>query len=202
MTPAPGNRRSLPDGVLYVVFWTSGAAAITYQLVWQRVLLGIFGADVAAVTIVVTGFMAGLGIGSLAGGALSQRGFARMSTVFAVIEIGIGAFGLVSIRIFHAVGEWTASWPTNAGLFVALLVLLVPTTLMGATLPVLVTHVLRRISSVGNVVGRLYFVNTLGSAVGAVIVVFFVIGPLGQLGSVTAAALLNLVAGVVVLRWA
>lgn len=59
--------------VLYLLFFVSGAAALLYQVVWQRTLFAIYGINVESVTMVVTAFMLGLGLGSLAGGGSPKR---------------------------------------------------------------------------------------------------------------------------------
>src|SRR5207253_4060075 len=86
--------------VLRGLFFFSGFPALIYQLTWQRALFRIFGVNIESVTIVVTAFMLGLGIGSLAGGWLSNRSRIALLPLLAVIEAATGAFGLVSLAIF------------------------------------------------------------------------------------------------------
>src|SRR5215813_4449796 len=116
--------------VLCVLFFFSGFPALIYQLTWQRALFRIFGVNVESVTIVVTAFMLGLGLGSLAGGWLSkQRGIALLP-LLAVIELMTGAFGLASLAVFDQVGALTAGWPLPAMAAVNLALVIVPTLLM------------------------------------------------------------------------
>jgi predicted membrane-bound spermidine synthase len=119
------------------------------------------------VTIVVSTFMLGLGAGALAGGWIADRLPARLLVLFAACELGIGLFGLVSGPLIHAVGELFVQSPRPVVALVNFLLLLVPTSLMGATLPLLVTDAVRRHGGIGVSVGRLYFVNTLGATAGA-----------------------------------
>ena len=191
---------SVPRALLYALFWTSGAAAILYQLIWQRVLAAIYGTNAEATTIVVTAFMLGLGLGSLAGGALSTSRRIGAPMVFGLLEISIAAFGFVSIDLFWRVGAWSAQWPAVSAQLLALVILLVPAVLMGATLPVLVAHVVAGSARVGRAVGGLYFVNTLGSAAGATAAVVL-IGPLGQHMTAVVAASLNLFAAACMIAW-
>src|SRR5215203_3057435 len=100
--PAPGNR--FPAPFLYAVFLVSGFAAILYQVVWQRSLFRLLGTSSESVTMVVTAFMLGLGLGSLAGGALSVRSRWPLPLLFGAIETGIGAFGLISMPLFQWIG--------------------------------------------------------------------------------------------------
>src|SRR5947207_2152166 len=86
------------------IFCASGVAALVYQVAWQRMLVMFSGADVHAATIVVTAFMAGLGCGSLVSGQIADRVSRRTSiALFALAELGIGAFGLFSPTLFYDV---------------------------------------------------------------------------------------------------
>ena len=118
----------------------SGFPALIYQLIWQRALFRIFGVNIESVTIVVTAFMIGLGLGSLAGGLLSTRPRLKLLPLLAAIEGLTGLFGFVSLAIFDRVGMATLGVPLPIMALVTLALVLVPTLLMGATLPVLVGH--------------------------------------------------------------
>lgn len=177
---------------IYLVFFLSGFAALLYQIVWQRALYAIYGINVESVTMVVTAFMLGLGLGSLGGGAISNDKRRPVLLMFSLVELGIGLFGAVSLSVFHAVGEVTLGMSTVGTFVVTFLLVLVPTLLMGSTLPLLVAHLVRSSGNVGKSVGTLYFVNTLGSAFASAAAVLVVLGHAGQSGSVRIAALLNL----------
>jgi predicted membrane-bound spermidine synthase len=175
-----------------LLFWASGFAALIYQVVWQRALFGIFGVNQESVTLIVSAFMLGLGLGSLAGGALSK--WRRPLFLFALAELSVGAFGLVSLPVFRAVGELTQDAPPSLVLAISFLTALVPTLAMGATLPLLVAHGVGR-SDEGLSVRRLYFVNTLGSAAAAVVTVAWLLPGLGAARTTWFAALINLIVG-------
>src|SRR5262245_13508989 len=162
--------------LLYVSFATSGFAALLYQVVWQRSLYAIYGINIESVTVVVTAFMLGLGLGSLAGGAVSKDPKRPVLLVFSLVELGIGLFGAVSLAVFHAVGNATLGMSALGTFVVTFLLVLIPTLLMGSTLPLLVAHLVRASGNVGKSVGTLYFVNTLGSAIAAAASVLFVLG--------------------------
>jgi spermidine synthase len=191
-----------PEGVpawVPVVFAASGFAALIYQIVWQRVLYASFGVNVEAVTTIVSAFLAGLGLGSLLGGRLAVGTGRQLLRKFGLTELAIGCIGLGSIRFFHVVGTFTlALAPTQRGIALAATVM-IPTTLMGATLPLLVEYAVRRTGNVGRAVGRLYFVNTAGSAIAAFAAVSLILGNMGQRGSVALAAAVNLTVGTLVL---
>jgi predicted membrane-bound spermidine synthase len=190
--------RRAPSIALFAVFLLSGAAAIVYQLAWQRVLFSIYGIDIASVTVVVTAFMLGLGVGSLIGGALSHRAPSASLPLFACFELGIGIFGILSLTLFDRVAAFTLGIGHSETFVITFLLVLLPTTLMGATLPLLVSHATRRSGNVGRSVGNLYFVNTLGAAAGAFVSVEFMFGSLGLSSSVRWVALLNLALGAIV----
>lgn len=177
------------------LFFCSGMPALIYQVVWQRVLFLIYGVNAESVAVVVSAFMLGLGLGSLAGGWLSSRYSRRGIFFFGLAELGIAGFGLCSIHIFH----WAAAYTAGANLFsvviFSLLLLLIPTMLMGATLPLLVGHLVRSSGRVGLSVSRLYFVNTFGSAVACFLCAKFLMRDYGESGSVNIAACFNILVG-------
>lgn len=183
--------------VLWSVFFLSGFAALLYQIVWQRVLFRIYGIDITSVTVVVTAFMLGLGVGSLLGGRLSRRGRGLVG-LFALCELGIGLFGFFSLDLFGWVASWTLDVPRLMTGLVAFLLVLFPTALMGASLPLLVEFDARRGESVGRSVGLLYFVNTLGAALGAFAAAGLLLGSLGLRATTTGAAALNILLGVAI----
>lgn len=188
-----------------VLFFVSGFASLLYQVVWQRALFAIYGVNVESATVVVTAFLLGLGLGSLAGGAVSKRPGARPLVLFAAAEGLVGLYGLVSLPVFRGVGRATLTASPVVTALVTFLLVLVPTLLMGATLPLLVTHAVAKPkvggpTNVGRVVGALYFVNTLGAAAACFVSGLYLLGALGQQGTVQVAAALNVAAALLVLR--
>ena len=156
---------------LLSLFFFSGFAAIIYQIVWQRVLFTSFGTNIEAITIVVSVFMFGLGVGSLVGGYLSKIFNQKLLFLFMLIEIGIGLFGLISIPLIKYINLLTfemAEWTLP---FIIYSILFFPTMAMGATLPILVTYIYKITNSVGDTVSTLYYANTLGSAIACLITV-------------------------------
>ena len=195
---APSEEREASDGnvgvlPLYAVFLLSGAAALIYQVAWQRALFTLFGIDIASVTIVVTAFMLGLGLGSLLGGELSRRAPNSALIIFAIFELGIGAFGFFSFSIFDLVGEVTLGASHFTTGLVSFFLVLFPTLLMGGTLPLLVAHRVQRSRNVGKAVSSLYFANTMGAALGAFATGGFLLGAFGLVLTVKLTAGLNLI---------
>ena len=185
--------------MLAFLFLASGFAALVYQLVWHRALYAIYGIDITSVTMVVTAFMLGLGCGSLLGGALSRPGRRGMLGAFAALEFGIGAFGFFSLDLFGWAGTITLGASALGTAAATFLLVLVPTTLMGASLPVLVAFATRRTGNVGRSVGLLYFANTLGGALGCFAAAVLLLGLLGQRAAVQGAAAVNVALGAAVL---
>jgi spermidine synthase len=184
---------------LPAVFCASGFAALVYQVVWQRVLFAAFGINVEAVTVVVTAFLAGLGFGSLLGGRAATGSDASLLRGFGVLETAIGVFGLVSLPFFRWVGDVTLSLSSVEQGLITVVIVMVPTTLMGATLPLLVGYLVRSSGNVGRTVGTLYFVNTAGSALAALAAAILLLRTLGEQRSTWLAAGLNLAVGAFVL---
>jgi predicted membrane-bound spermidine synthase len=179
------------------LFFASGFAALLYQVMWQRTLFTLWGINAESVTVIVTAFMVGLGVGSLAGGIVSRDPTRRTALWFAGCELAIGVYGIVSLPIFHFVGALML--PSSAGLvaLATFFLVLIPTTLMGATLPLLVSHFTRINKHVGDSVGSLYHTNTLGAAAGAFAAGIFLPGLLGQAGTLRVAVALNLAAAAI-----
>jgi spermidine synthase len=191
--------------VLCVLIVFSGFPALIYQFTWQWALAGIFGGSVAAVTVLVAAFMVGLGLGGLAGGWLSRRHDVPLLPLLAAIELVSGGCGLASLQIFNSAGDLASARP----LFVAaaLALVAVPALPMGATLPLLVNHLVRRSGRVGNAVGRLYGVNLLGAGA-ACLAYLLLLSPfafpiLGLQGAVYAAVAINaaVASGALVVHW-
>ncbi|HSD27003.1 MAG TPA: fused MFS/spermidine synthase [Vicinamibacteria bacterium] len=193
-------RRDTPAVVLAgLLFFLSGAAALVYQVAWQRLLALHSGVGLYSVAMIVGAFMAGLGVGSHLGGRLSTRLAGRRApAAFAALELGISAFGAASTWVYYdwlyprAVHLPSASW--HAGLL-HLAALLPPTTLMGMSLPFLVRAVVTDVEAAGRRIGWLYGVNTLGAAAGAFATPWVLLPALGVRGGVLAAASANLVVG-------
>jgi predicted membrane-bound spermidine synthase len=188
-TDAPAFR----NGPLTALFFVSGMAALIYQVCWQRLLFEAFGVDMESVTIIVSTFMLGLGVGALLGGELADRLPGKTLALFAAIELCIAVFGVCSPWLIHTAGTAAARNSLGVIAVVNFLLLLLPTTLMGATLPILVAHVVRYYRNVGVSIGLLYFANTLGAALGAALTGMLVLYYFGLSTTIYFAALLNVV---------
>jgi spermidine synthase/MFS family permease len=194
--------RAGAKAVFFVVFTLTGFSALTLQVVWQRVISLHAGVDLVSFTTVVSAFLAGIGIGSLLGGNLADRLGARRSVVaFAASNLLIGAFAWFSIWLFYDLYRNVApSLTTTAAKFgFNFVLLLVPTVLMGVSLPLVAKGVVQQIADAGSLVGRLYAVNTLGAAAGAATTGWILMGTYGFAATVRIAGTMNLVASLFVI---
>lgn len=179
------------ERILFVIFFLAGAPALIYQVAWQRVLKLYFGVDIYSTAIIVSTFLLGLGLGALVGGILADRS-RRPGFWYALVEMAMGGFGIISLPLFAAVG--TALAGASLGWMIAtdFLLLLIPTSLMGMTMPLMCRAVIHDDARLGRKLAGLYAVNTLGAAVGAVLTCYVLIGPLGLDGATWLAAALNI----------
>jgi spermidine synthase len=189
--------------LLGVAFFLSGAAALVYQVVWQRILTLHTGIGVVSVSLIVAAFMAGLGLGSHVGGVLSARvSPGRALRLFALIELAVGLFAAVSCHLYYdGLGALAAVlYRTTAGTAVAhFAAFLLPTALMGMSLPFLVRATVRETASAPRVIGLLYGVNVLGAAAGALVAPWFLMRFLGMEGAALVGTAANLTAGLAAL---
>ncbi|MEW6268256.1 MAG: fused MFS/spermidine synthase, partial [Thermodesulfobacteriota bacterium] len=169
--------------LLAACFFLSGFGSLALEVVWTRQLRLVFGSTTLAASTILVAYMLGLGLGGLAGGRVAGR-LRDGVRAYGWIEIAIGLYALavptligwfpaVNRALLHDVGFW----PAALGRFtLALALFLVPTVLMGATLPILVAALVRHDPRVARGSGLLYGVNTLG-AVAGVFVATFVLFP-------------------------
>jgi predicted membrane-bound spermidine synthase len=135
---------------IVLLFFVSGAAALIYQVCWQRMLFESIGVDMDSVTIIVSTFMLGLGVGSLLGGELADRYPARTLEMFALAELATALFGFCSPPLIRSVAGFAVQQSAATIATINFTLLLIPTTLMGATLPILVTRTVRLYRNLGS----------------------------------------------------
>ena len=202
MVSLTSRRWFLP--LLAGLFCVSGISGLIYQSLWLRLLSLIFGVTVYAASTVLASFMAGLALGTLVAGRLTTR-IRRPLAWFGAIELGIGTLALLTPWALSLVAQiWIALqarvpdqlWAlTTARFLCSLTVLLAPTMLMGATLPLVVRSSLTGRALAGPGVGALYAANTAGAIVGALVAGFVLIGGIGIAWSFRLAATLNALVG-------
>jgi spermidine synthase len=195
-------------GVGLFCFFFSGAAGLIYQVVWTRMLTQIFGNTTYAIATVLAAFMAGLAIGSYLFGQIADRG-KNDFLLYGLLEAGVGIYGFavpwlfaMAQKIYGPIFGLNETYPFifNLVLFCLSFVLLVfPTLLMGATLPVLSRFYVRSFAQFGRRVGDLYATNTMGAVIGCAAAGFFLIPTLGMRATVFVAAGVNLLIALLIL---
>jgi predicted membrane-bound spermidine synthase len=181
-----------------MAFFLSGIAALVYQVTWQRLLFVIVGVDIESVTIVVSTFMFGLGVGAVLGGILADRFPRRILLAFCLFEAAIAAYGLISADLLVWSGHLFSGLDRPAAALLSFTLLLLPTLCMGATLPMLIANAFRSSGNVGVSTGTLYFINTLGATLGAIAVGFFLFYWFDVRQTIAIAAAMNLTASAIV----
>lgn len=192
--------------ILYLAFFLSGVSGLMYQVIWVRMLTRYLGTTTSATATVLCVFMGGLALGAYIGGKVADRIENRLFG-YVFIEIGIALTALLSsftmisvlggvyVDLYQFVGS-NYLFLTVARIIFSMLCLLIPTVLMGATLPLLVALIAHHKSYFQHGLGRLYSVNTSGAVLGVLLTGFFLLGALGERSSLYVAALFNLVAAV------
>lgn len=174
--------------ILIAIFSLSGFSAILYQIVWQRLMFAVFGIDIESVTIIVTVFMLGLGIGGGLGGLLADARRHYCIVFFFMAEFFIGLFGVFSYQLIMSMHSSADFMIT---VFKVFALLLIPTMLMGMTLPLLSVALIDRGRLVAHAVGKLYYFNTLGAAAGCFLAGFFLFKYYGLQGVIYLSATIN-----------
>lgn len=187
-------------------FVLSGATGLIYEVLWARMLGLVFGATTLAVSTVLAAFMGGLALGSALAGKLAQK-IKKPLSVYGLMEILIAVYALLVPLLFRWIDHvyaliWQQLQPGYFSFslwrfFLSCLVLLVPTTLMGATLPVLAAALVRSSGRDSNSVTRLYACNLAGAIVGTLAAGFVLLPWLGIRTTIGVAAALNVAVGVV-----
>ncbi|MEO8358931.1 MAG: fused MFS/spermidine synthase [Vicinamibacteria bacterium] len=180
-------------------FFLSGAAALVYQVAWQRLLGFTTGVAVHSVAIITAAFMAGLGIGSHVGGNMSARMSRRKALVaFGVIELAVAAFAAVSVPFYYGLLYRDLPQLYDGMLMATIthfLSLLPPTALMGMSLPFLVRGLVRDQEDAPRTIGLLYGANALGASAGAFLTPWLLIRFLGVTGAIWVGACGSALAG-------
>lgn len=187
------SQRKLTESPEYIaiLFFFSGFSALVYQIVWQRILFTAYGVDSESITIIVSVFMLGLGIGALAGSWM-VRYRSMLLRIFLVIEVSIGLFGVISIPLADILLN-AITIESKLGLtFVSYLLFALPTLLMGATLPLLIGFINLKYQNIGRSTSLLYAANTLGSAIAALMTVSVIFVLTGLRSATVIAASLNI----------
>ena len=179
----------------------SGATGLVYEVVWTRLLTLIMGNTHYSIATVLTAFMGGLALGSFVGGKIIDRDFNPLAA-YAILEAGIGIYCLLIplfIELAFPLFQWiylnlgdSYTQTSLVRFLVCGVLLIIPATFMGATLPVLSKLVSRDENFIGKDVGKLYSINTFGAVVGALASAFIFMRFLGVQATICVAAAANI----------
>ncbi len=201
-----GRARHALFGLIFVL---SGATGLIYELIWVRQLYQVFGSTIHSVTTVVAAYMGGLGLGAWVLGRRADR-HTHPAVLYGLLEIAIGLFGLLSPWVTHGIGTayLGAARAVSPGLWAgtalkfafAFVVLLIPTFLMGGTLPVLTRAFARdRSDQLRGELALFYGLNTVGGVAGCLVAGYVLIEFVGLRASLLATGAVNLALGTVAL---
>jgi len=205
-----GVGRSTPVLTLVVgiCFFATGAAGLIYEIAWNRILALVMGNTSYSLATLLTVFMGGLALGAWIGGRWAPPGRSAL-LMYGMLELGVGAYCLLfpvlldlSDPLFAAI--YRNHYASLVGFnlmqfFVVTLLLLVPTTMMGATLPILTRFVVPHLGVMSRSVGVLYAVNSGGAFAGAMLAGFALLPSVGIQASYQIAAAVNILVGLVAL---
>lgn len=188
---------------LIIAFFISGASALIYQVLWVKQLTLMFGSTTLAVSTILASFMGGLALGSYIMVRKSDK-INKVILAYALLEIGIGVYAFILPFLFDLTDIiYRFIWPSVSGIYPILIlvrfllvttVLIFPTALMGATLPLLVKYYINKDELIVKFVSILYGINTLGAVVGALICGFYLLEKFGLRDTNYIAISLNLFA--------
>ena len=190
---------------LSLLFFFSGASALIYQVLWLRMLGLVFGVTTYAASTVWASFMAGLALGSMGAGRLADR-VRKPLMWFGLCEMLIGATALatpsalsllqnVYVRVHPSIADSLPAM-TTARFAIAFAVLIGPTALMGATLPLVMKSSTFRTSRFGQRMALLYAMNTAGAIAGALAAGLHLIQNYGIRTTFVLAAAVNMAVGI------
>lgn len=195
------NRERFPQWLIFSAFGLSGSAALIYEVVWFKVLSLVAGSTVYAISTMLAAFMGGLSLGAYLGGRRADA-LKEPELALGFIELGIGAAGILTLvliayiqplyAILYMKFSTSFAFFSFTQFFICFLIMMVPTTLMGATFPVACKALVKGTDEVGKDTGYAYAVNTVGAIAGSMAAGFLLIPSIGLKGANIAAASINI----------
>jgi spermidine synthase len=203
----PTHKASLFFTLILSCFFLSGVAGLIYEILWVRMIDKVIGSAPFAVATVLSIFMGGLALGSYVAGKYIDRipSKSNLLSLYGMVEVAIGICALL-IPLFTIMAKpiyaiaynylFQHFWTYQIFAFLGCsLLLIIPTSLMGATLPILCRLYVTHLGHIGSRTGRLYGINTVGAAVGALLCGFVLINSLGARGTLFVAVGINVSVG-------
>ena len=199
---------NLEKGIYYILFLLSGVSGLIYEVLWLRIFTNVFGNTTYSASVVLAAYMAGLALGSIFIGRVSDRK-SNLLSIFAIVEICIGLSALAipfvsgKLNYFY---KFLFNYLSDSALLlifvkgiISFVIMFIPTFLMGGTLPLIGKYLVRDIDQSGRIVGLLYGFNTLGATLGCFITGFFLLEHFGIVRSVSIGAFVNIFLGLIFL---
>ena len=190
--------------IIFVLFFASGISGLIYEVVWLRILSRIIGITTYATAVTLAAFMAGLAIGSFVFGKFIDK-HTKPLRIYALLQLSIAAAAVVTptvLKISIPLCKYVYQISNQSDGLIAILrvsvsfvSLLIPAALMGGTLPVLTSYMVRKEGLFGRNFSLLYGLNTFGAALGVVLSGFITIGALGEWNTTFIGMLINLIVG-------
>lgn len=187
---------SLLDWTLSIFLLLSGASALVYQVLWVRLLTLSIGSTSVSISIVLSVFFLGLGLGSYFAAALIRK-FKNALKIYLLVEAGIALSAIVILPILLNLDYFISSLPiAETGVlvkfFIVMLLLLIPTFLIGTTFPLLIAVAVHNKNEIGHKIAHFYAFNSVGAVIGSLSSALLLIPHLGLDGTMYVAAFLNI----------
>lgn len=188
---------------IFLVTFLTGASGLIYQVVWQRYLTRVLGAETLSTALVLAVFLSGLSLGYYLCGRWSLRVRSPLRA-YAILEVAVGFWGLAFPFWYAAVSAATGSWSfapvagmVTQGLVVTVLLIGLPAVAMGGTVPLLTRGLAATLAGASRVHATLYAVNTGGAFLGTLAAGYYLVYAYGLAGGLFLAAAINFVAAAV-----
>ena len=197
--------QALEKKFLLFLFFVSGISGLIYEVVWLRILSRVIGVTTYATAITLAAFMLGLALGSVLFGRLSDKRNNQLM-YYSILQIAIAiaaaitpALFRVSIELYrtlHPISNHNTFLLLLSRILASFILLLIPTTLMGGTLPLLISYLVKKEGKFGKNFSLLYGLNTFGAVVGVLLSGFITIGFFGEQQTINIGVLLNFLVGI------
>lgn len=200
------NSLDKTDKAVFIAYFLSGFAGLSAEVIWIRALSLTLGTSIYAISIITAGFLIGLALGSFIISRYIHR-IKNLLTAFAFIELGIAAAAVMLLLIMENLDipylvlyhTFDSFYPFTAALFIIIfLILLIPTILMGATMPVVSKIITKNPKFIGTDIGAVFTINTLGGIFGTFIASFVLIPGVGMTISGAFIAALNIIVALLI----
>ncbi len=193
---------SMEKKILFLLFFASGISGLIYEVIWLRMLSRVLGVTTYATAITLAAFMAGLGIGSYILGKITDNS-KKLLKIYVFLQLLISLSAVITPLLFsisiplykgiYEISNNSRLIVTVMRILISFFTLLIPTTLMGGTLPLLTGYLTKKDKMFGANLSLLYGLNTLGAVVGVLLSGFITIGTLGEWETIFIGVVINLI---------